>query len=145
MQQLAKRVFGERRFHPFTLALSVACLTLGLLILTDQSVWGNTLDPWSGIVSYLSLSCAGMLWWGFWARSEQMTRHALILSACIFSGLAAYIGLVGGSWLTASLAFAWTIAAAGAWLVETSDPIPPEHFDHPGKCCPCCVEYESEG
>lgn len=112
-------VFG-RRARPYALAVSLAAASLAGVILSNRSVWGNSGDVWSVAVAGTAAVAAALLWVGFWARSHLLMQHGLLLTAAVFAARGAYIALVGGSWATAALSWCWTVASAGAFLLESA-------------------------
>lgn len=107
-----------RRVRPYALAASLASATLAAVILTDSSVWGDPGDGWSLAVAGIAAASTVLLWVGFWARSNLLMRHGLLLSAAVFAARGAYIVLVSGNWWTGALSLCWTLSSGGAYLLE---------------------------
>lgn len=112
-------LFG-RRARPYALAASLAAASLAGVILTRRTVWGDAGDVWSVVVGIAAAVAAVLLWAGFWARSQLLMQHGLLLTAAVFAARGAYIALLGGSWATAVLSWCWTVASAGAYLLESA-------------------------
>lgn len=106
-----------RHVRPYAFAVSLAAATLFGLIASGETVWGQG-SAWDGAVLTLSAASVLLLWLGFWRPSTALMQHGLMLTAVVFAVRGAYIGLVGGNWLTAMLSFCWTVASGGAWLLE---------------------------
>lgn len=109
-----------RHVRPYALAVSVASFLLGVNILTGSTVWGNSGDPWSLLVAVAGFLACAMLWIGYWASHPTWLAHGLLVSAAAFAARGAYIGLVGGNWITAALSLSWTLASGGAYLLEAT-------------------------
>jgi hypothetical protein len=107
-----------RMIRPYALAVSVATFALAAVILGGATVWGDDRDVWSVASAALAVAATGLLWVGWWARSNAVMEHGLILSAVVFAIRGTYIGILSGNWWTALLSWAWTIASGGAWLLE---------------------------
>lgn len=105
-----------RLVRPFPLAASLACLLTSINILSGSSVWGDG-DTLSLAAAVAGIAGFVLLWVGFWARSTVAMQHGLMVTAVLFSARAATIWMEGNV-LTALLAWCWTLAAAGAWLLE---------------------------
>lgn len=113
-------LLAGRVVRPYALAVSLASGNLAAVILSQRSVWGDPVDGWSVIVAGLAMMATVLLWAGFWGRSSTLMQHGLLLTAAIFAARGVYIGTAGGNWYTAGLSFCWTIASAGAYLLEST-------------------------
>lgn len=110
-------LYRGRHIRPYAFAVSLASATLFGLIASGETVWGDG-NAWDGAVLTLAAASVLLLWLGFWKPSTALMQHGLMLSAVVFAVRGTYIGLVGGSWLTAMLSYCWTVASGGAWLLE---------------------------
>lgn len=108
-----------RYVRPFPLAASVACALMSANIYTGSSVWRGTDDVLTAATAAGGIIAALLLWAAWWGRSSVLMEHGLALTAVLFAMRAATIWMEGNP-LTAGLSFAWTIAAAGGWLLQRS-------------------------
>ena len=108
-----------RLVRPFPLAASMACADLFMLIVTGNSVWGDTRDWWSVTIAVLCVVAVVLLWVAWWGRSSALMSHGLLLVAGIFTMRSVYVWQVGSFW-TAGIGFSIAFAAAGAYLLERS-------------------------
>lgn len=110
-----------RHVRPLAFGLSLSCLTLLLLIVTGQSVWGVA-DAWAIGVALIAGAAAVALWAGFWLPSTTLMQHGLMLCAVAFAARGGWIVNAGhyttGAILTACLGWTFTLMAGGAWLLE---------------------------
>lgn len=111
-----------RQVKPFSLALSLACLTIGWLILGDRTTPSAiTGSLWADVIAVVALLACALLWVGFWVRSDLLMRHGLLLAAGAWMARAAAVAVLDGPLTqTASLSACWALAAAGAWLLESA-------------------------
>lgn len=117
---LRRRIAG-RAVRPYAFAVSLATWVVAVAILTDQAV-GALLDDWPGeVLGVIAIGVVGMLWGGWWARSDVWMTRGLLWSSGVWAGVGTVLSVEGGSWVSASLAWCWAVASAGAWLLEHED------------------------
>ena len=113
--------FLRRQVRPYAFAVSLACTVIVASMFTGAGV-GERLDQGAGkAIGIAALAAAGLLWAGWWARSKRLMDHGLLLSATVWSSIAAVVFVEGVSWPSASLSVCWAVASAGAWLLEVND------------------------
>lgn len=114
------RIFG-RVWRPYALAVSFSVATIAIAVLTRSAV-GVYLDQWPGqIVGVMAVVTVGMLWWGWWARSDRWMAHGLLWSAGVWAGVGTILAWEGSAPVSTALAWCWVLASGGAWLLEVAD------------------------
>lgn len=107
-----------REFRPFAfiISLSTARVTASLLTAT---VTGSTLKgPLGAAFGLVALVSVGFLWAGWWGRKDRWMTEGLLLSACVWSGVAGIlVHDQGWNSTSAFLAACWAIAAGERWLL----------------------------
>ena len=110
-------VFG-RKVRPYALWLSIATATSAWSLLTHRAV-GASLDGAAGLIIGLAAAAAVVvLWVGYLARIDQLMRSGLLLAAGSWLAIGVFLALEGASPVSAILAFCWSGASAGAYLLE---------------------------
>ena len=114
------RIFG-RLWRPYVLAVSLSVATITISVATGSAV-GVYLDQWPGhVIGAMGAVTVVMLWWGFWARSDQWMARGLLWSAGVWAGVGTILAWEGGAPVSTALAWCWVIASGGAWLLEVAD------------------------
>ncbi len=115
------RVF-DRAIRPFAFAVSLATAVLTLGVVLDATV-GASLDGLAGhLIALAGAASMGLLWWGWWGRSNPPMAQGLLISAAVWAAAGSAILLEGASWVSGCVALCWSAAAAGSWLLEVNDP-----------------------
>ena len=113
--------FLRRAVQPYALAVSLAIAVTFASMLTESGV-GLVLDGWWGkAIGLAGGASTVLLWWGWWRQSPRAMNHGLLLSAAVWSSIAAVVFVEGVSWPSASLSVCWAVASGGAWLLEVND------------------------
>ena len=113
-------LIAGRLMSPYALAVSIASGSLGVLILSGQSLYG--VGRWSDLVAVIALAATALLWVGWWAgghRGDALMRHGLLLTAAAFAARASFMALTGSP-AAGALMFSWAVGSAGAFLLETT-------------------------
>jgi hypothetical protein len=115
------RVVG-RAVRPYALAVSLATTVSVWSVATDRAV-GLLLDGLPGaVIAAYGVVAVLLLWLGFWARRDHWMRLGLLASAGYCAAVGALIVLEPGvALISAWLAWCWTAASGGAWLLEEID------------------------
>ena len=115
------RIFG-RLIRPYALAVSLATLVIVWSIATEAAV-GQLLDGIPGhIVGTGAGLAVGLLWSGWWGRSEKFMRAGLLWTTSVWAAVGTILALDIGSQPSMWLAWCWALASGGAWILEVSDP-----------------------
>ena len=107
-----------RLVRPYALAVSLAALFQGLLIMTGSTTYGTS--EWASIIAFSAFASTALLWVGWWAESTDLMQHGLLLSAGCFAARAAYVLLDSQAWMAAGFLACWSIASGGAFLLEAT-------------------------
>lgn len=119
--ELRRRVTG-RAVRPYALAVSLATAVIGYATLANIAV-GKQLDGLPGdIIAAAAWAAVAALWWGWWSRSDRWMARGLLWSAAVWAAVGTVLTFEGGAWVSAALAWCWTLASGGAWLLERDDP-----------------------
>lgn len=120
-RSLPWRLF-DRIIRPYSFAVSLATFAVTVSIFSSSSV-GTALDGgWAQLVIGVAAALStGLLWAGWWATSVRLMNHGLLVGAGVWAAVGAEILLEGASWPSGVIALCWSIASAGAWLLEVND------------------------
>lgn len=113
-------LIAGRLVRPYALAVSLACATLGALIVTGQSRYGT--GYWSHTVALLSFTAAALLWAGWWHSGHlgnALMRHGLLLSAGVFAARGTFM-ILSGEPIAGAFVACWAVASGGAYLLEAT-------------------------
>lgn len=115
------RILG-RAVRPYAFAVSLATTVSIWSVSTDRAV-GELLDGWPGaVIAAYGVVAVMLLWLGFWARRDRWMRWGLLASAGYWAAVGAVVMLEPGvALISAWLAWCWTAASGGAWLLEEID------------------------
>ena len=117
------RIFG-RLIRPYALAVSLATLVVRLSGATSSAV-GPLVDGGPGhLVGAGAALAVGLLWAGWWARSEKMMRAGLLWTTGVWAAVGTILALDIGSQPSMWLAWCWALASGGSWVLETVDTQP---------------------
>jgi hypothetical protein len=105
-----------RLVRPYAFAVSLSPAFGGILILTGNSYYGS--GNWARVIAGAAFLATALLWVGWWRKSSTLMQHGLLLTAVVFASRAAYVVLTGESLWAAGYIACWSIASAGAWLLE---------------------------
>lgn len=115
------RVLG-RAVKPYALAVSFSTAIISWAVLAGAAI-GQLLDAWPGqLVGVAGWAAVALLWAGWWGQRDSWMQHGLLLTVGVWASVWAIV-LLDTTWNNVSgwLAFAWSLASAGAWLLEVSD------------------------
>lgn len=110
----------DRLVRPYALAVSLASGSLGVLIASDQSLYG--VGRWSDTLAVIALLSTLLLWVGWWMgghRGDTLMRHGLLLTAGVFASRAVFMALTGSP-AAAAFMGSWALGSAGAYLLEAT-------------------------
>lgn len=113
-------LIAGRLVRPYALAVSLACLTLGALIITGQSRYGSGM--WSGTLAVVAIAASVILWVGWWHSGlvgDALMRHGLLLSAGVFAARGAFM-VLSGEPIAGAFVACWAVASGGAYLLEAT-------------------------
>lgn len=116
------RVF-DRVIRPYSLAVSLATAVVTCSVLSGAAV-GTVLDEGAAqlLIGVAGAASTSLLWWGWWGRSISAMNHGLLVGAGVWAAVGAEVLLEGASWPSGLIALCWSVASAGAWLLEVNDP-----------------------
>lgn len=113
-------IFG-RQLRPYALAVSLSAALVSYAAVAGV-VPGSLLSGAPGrVVSTVGWMAVGMLWAGWWARSEKLMRWGLFWTTGVWATVTALLLADVGPTLNTALAGCWVVASGGAWLLEVSD------------------------
>ena len=105
-----------RLVRPYAFAVSLSSAFGAMLILTGQSYYGSGI--WARFIAGSAFLATFLLWAGWWRKSSHLMQNGLLLTAVVFAARAAYVVFTGESMWAAGYIAAWSVASAGAWLLE---------------------------
>ena len=116
---------AHRVIKPMSFWLSLYMLFISLAILGDIAV-GSVLDGPIGVgFGVLGLTCAAMLWLGWWLQNESLMDNGLLVSGAVLAAISATLFLELGPF--GSVAPWLSVCVSGmsvsAWLLEVNDPL----------------------
>ena len=113
------RLFG-RLIRPYALAVGLATLVVLWSVATESAV-GQLLDGGPGhLVGAGAGLAVGLLWGGWWGRSERLMRAGLLWTTGVWASVGTILALDIGSQPSMWLAWCWALASGGAWILETT-------------------------
>jgi len=112
-------IFG-RRVKPLALAASVANMGIAIGLYDSDSYFSQVPHL---LVLVTAVSAVVMFWAGWWLNNVRLVSVGLLLTVGVFTARAALASFTEGVaqpvfWLSVS----WTVAAAGAFLLEKRAP-----------------------
>lgn len=107
-----------REFRPFAFIISLATARVTVSLLT-ATVTGSTLKSSLGVVFGLfALLSVILLWAGWWGKKDRWMTEGLLISTCVWFGVAGFLVKdQGWSSNSAFLAACWAIAAGERYFL----------------------------
>lgn len=113
---------ANRVVKPYAFAVSFSTAIVSWSIIAGVAV-GQLLNEFPGqLIGVAGMFAVGYLWAGWWAQREDWMTHGLLITVGVWTGVWAVI-IADTEWnnVFGWLALAWSIASAGAWLLEVFD------------------------
>lgn len=111
-----------RTVKPYAFAVSFATFIVSYAIVTQQAI-GHLLDTFPGqLIGVAGFASVLLLWAGWWGQREDWMTHGLFVTVGVWSSVWAIV-MYDTSVTNVSgwMAFAWSMASGGAWLLEVLD------------------------
>lgn len=115
------RIF-RRTVKPYALAVSISTFVVSYAILAGAAI-GHLLKEFPGqLIGVAGFAAVMLLWVGWWGQRDDWMTHGLLVTVGVWAGVWAVI-LYDTEWNNVSgwLAFAWSVASGGAWMLEVFD------------------------
>ena len=112
----------RRTVKPYALAVSLSTFVVSYAIITGQAI-GQLLNEFPGqLVGVAGFAAVMLLWVGWWCQRDDWMAHGLFITVGVWTGVWAVV-IYDTEWNNVSgwLAFAWSVASGGAWLLEVFD------------------------
>lgn len=113
----------ERVIRPYSFAVSLATCVVTVSILTGSSDGSqHYLAGWAQLlIGVAAGGSTALLWGGWWLSKVHLMNHGLLVGAGVWAAVGAEILIEGESWPSGLIALCWSVANAGAWLLEVND------------------------
>lgn len=113
---------AQRTVKPYALAVSFSTFIVSYSIVAGVAV-GQLLNTFPGqLIGLAGFAAVMLLWAGWWGQRNDLMAHGLLITVGVWSAVWAVI-LYDTTWNNVSgwLAFGWSLASGGAWLLEVLD------------------------
>ena len=123
--QLRRRVL-DRYVRPYAFGMSIATFVVSVALLKDW-FFVALLRDWPGdALALMGIATVGLLWGGWWLRSDRAMVRGLLLSTGVWAGVGFTLswGAVDAdplTWVFAALSWCWALISSISWWLEYDD------------------------